>query len=229
MEKACAYIRVSTDDQSNSIEVQRKKIQEYCLFKNIELVQIFTDEGVSGGTSFYTRAGGAAANSLLLNSDIKIIICVKPDRMFRSVKDSLIVVDDWNQKNISLHIIDLGGNTIDTKTALGRMFFIQSISMSEFEKNIGGERTKAILQNKKATGKAYCANIYGFDNIEGKLVVNDYEMENVRDIFNMSDLLSAAKIADKFNELKIPAKKGGIFHASTIQNILKNPIYKQHI
>ncbi len=224
MEKAIAYLRVSTSDQANSLEVQEAKIRNYCKFKEIELVEVFADEDVSGGKPFYERKGGAEANAALM-SGVKSIICVKPDRMFRNVKDSLITVDDWSNEGISLHIVDLGGNSIDTQTAIGRMFFIQAISMAEFEKNIGGERTKAVLNHKKDTGKVYCNAILGFDKIDGRLIKNEEEYKVIEFIQQFKDELSPAKISDKLNAAGYRAKKGGIYHPSTIQSILKNPIY----
>lgn len=224
--KAVAYIRVSTADQANSLEVQTKRIHDYCSFREIELTKIFIDEDVSGGKPFDKRAGGAAANLALEQDGIDTIIAVKPDRLFRSVKDALITVDDWDQNNISLHLIDLGGNSIDTTSALGRMFFIQSISMAEFERRITGERTKSVLNHRKESGKAYCGSILGYDNIDGKMVENEKEMEIIDIIFASKKFgWSAAKIADRLNFLEHKAKKGGKFHASTIQAILKNKIY----
>src|SRR6056297_3514902 len=49
--KAAAYIRVSTDRQvgGESLSVQRKGIKQYCNANNIELVNEYSDEGISGG------------------------------------------------------------------------------------------------------------------------------------------------------------------------------------
>ncbi len=220
--KTIGYIRVSTADQANSLEVQTKRIQDYCTFKQMELTEIFVDEDVSGGKPFNDRKGGSEANKALSNG-IDTIVCVKPDRLFRNVKDSLITVDEWSEIGVSLHIIDLGGNSIDTRTALGRMFFIQSISMAEFERLIGGERTKAVLNHKKDTGKVYCNSILGYDHKDGKLVVNDKEMEIVS--FIKSSELKPDKLAHKLNSFGWKAKKGGKFFPSTVRTILNNEIY----
>jgi DNA invertase Pin-like site-specific DNA recombinase len=222
--RAVGYIRVSTSDQANSLEVQEKRIRDYCKFKKIELTEIFTDEDVSGGKPFYERKGGDAANSALIGG-IDTIIAVKPDRMFRNVKDALITMDDWTENDISLHLVDMGGNSIDTKTAMGRMFFIQAISMAEFERRIAGERTKVILNNRKDSGKVYCHSLLGFDKVDGKLVKNEEEWDTIEYIKQYKYELSPAAIAEKLNANKFKAKKGGIFFPSTIQSILKNPIY----
>lgn len=219
--KAIGYIRVSTSDQANSLEVQQKKIIDYCQFKDIDLVRIYIDEDVSGGKPFYSRQGGSEANKALVNSEVNTIVCVKPDRLFRNVKDALITVDDWSENKISLHIVDLGGNSIDTQTAMGRMFFIQSISMAEFERRITGERTKVILNHKKAEKKVYCAGVYGYDNIDGKMVENKEEMHVIGKIMAYRhDNMSAKTIADILNDNGYKPKKGTKWWASSVQNVI---------
>lgn len=224
--KAIGYIRVSTADQSNSLEVQTKQIKNYCIFQDIELVEIFVDKDVSGGKPFNTRGAGIEVNEALKNLDINTVISTKPDRFFRDVKDALETVDIWSAKKIGLHMIDLGGSTIDTESALGRMFFIQAISMAEFERRITGERTKAVLNHKKDSGKVYSRPMLGFDNIEGELVENEQEQLIVKDIFAQHENnTSAAKIANDLNERGYKAKNGGVFHQSTVRNIINNTVY----
>jgi len=59
MKKAIAYIRVSTDDQVKngvSLENQAERIQDYCGYKDIEIIDEIKDEGVSGGLTRHARA-----------------------------------------------------------------------------------------------------------------------------------------------------------------------------
>lgn len=221
--KTIGYIRVSTKDQKNSITVQENKIREYCRFKNINLNQIITDEDISGGTPFRERPGGSQIFQSLIAGDS--IISIKPDRLFRNVQDALLTVDHWDSKNIALHIIDLGGNSIDTKTAMGRLFFTQAISMAEFERRITGERTKAILNNRKDSSKVYCNQILGFDKINGELTINETEMQIVHKINLWSSHMNPNQIASELNRLSYTTKTGKPFLPSTIRYILKNPIY----
>jgi DNA invertase Pin-like site-specific DNA recombinase len=80
MIQAIGYIRVSTDDQSNSIAVQTERINSYCKFQNIILTEIIIDEDVSGFTEFDKRPGGKKANHLLANTEAKTIIATQPER-----------------------------------------------------------------------------------------------------------------------------------------------------
>lgn len=222
--KVYGYARVSTSDQENSLEVQTKRIHEYCEFKHLQLVDIFVDENISGFTPIDKRPAGSKLLSLL-NKDVKAIVSVKPDRIFRNTSDALATIDGWDKMGIELHMIDMGGATLATKTAMGKMLFTVLIAFSEFERNITGERTKAVLNNKKDTGKAYCGAILGFDNIGGKLVPNTDEMEIIDIIKSNALNYSPAKIAEHLNSWNYKAKKGGKFFPSTIQHIIKNPIY----
>lgn len=217
------YIRVSTDDQNNSLEVQEKQIKQYCLFKELTLITIIQDEDISGHSEFYSRPGGQKVKTLL--GKCNTIVAIKPDRLFRNVKDALITVDDWNKQNIDLHIVDMGGSSFTTKTAAGRLIFTTLISFAEFERNITGERTKSVLNNRKSEGKVYSGMILGFDKTDGVLTRNEAEQEIIREIKHLSVSFKAKKIADILNEKGFRTKTNKLFHPSTVKYILDNPIY----
>ncbi len=236
MEKVIGYARISStavkkgqikvEGDNNSIEVQVKRIKEYCQFKGLELVDILIDEDISGGTEFATRPAGTKALEYF-DKDIKTIIVIKIDRIFRDTVDALLTSKRWNKQNIQMHFVDMGGVSFNTRTALGKLVFTFMVAIAEYEKDITGERTHAVLNNKKETGKAYCGSLLGFDNIDGKMVKNEEEYEIIDLIFDhKSRGHSPAKIASMLNSNDYKAKKGGEFYPSTIQAILKNDIYK---
>jgi len=234
--KCYGYIRISTDRQDESKEVQEKRIRAYCEFKNLQLEGIFTDEGVSGSIPIDNRPEGSKLCNLL-TKEVKGVICVRPDRLFRSTSDALISVEKWNKLNIELHVVDLNGATLNTTTASGKLIFTILIAYAAFEREQTGERVKSVLGNKKSTGKAYCGSILGFDKVGGelvngkiknqKLVPNPDEIAIIEIIKRNSKEMSPEKIANNLNTWGFKAKKGGKFFPSTIQNILKNPIYNE--
>jgi len=223
MEPAIGYIRVSTADQENSLEVQQLQIKEYARFKGITITEIFVDENISGGTEFNNRPAGKRLQAMLLET--RNIIAIKPDRLFRNLKDALITTDEWNENDITLHIVDMGGVAMSTKTAMGRLMFSMIISYAEFEKNIAGERTKAVLKNKKDSGKIYSRPIFGFDSKEGQLIANRSEQEIIKKIKSLSVNMLPTEIAETLNHYGIKTKNGKVFRQSTISYILKNKIY----
>lgn len=105
----------------------------------------------------------------------------KLDRLGRSLKHLLEIVDILGKKDAGLHSIT---DMIDTTTPQGRLFFNISASLAEFEKDLIRERTKAGLEaarargrkggrrkgmNKEAEQKAILAETY---YREGKMSVN---------------------------------------------------------
>lgn len=222
--KVYGYCRVSTQDQENSLEVQKIRIKEYCEFKHLHLIDIFVDENISGFTPLEKRPEGSKLIELL-TKETKAVVAIKPDRLFRNTIDALTTVDKWDNMGIELHMIDIGGATLATKTAMGKMLFTVLIAFSQFERDLTGERVSSILTHKKKEGDVYCAHLLGFDKVDGKLIPNESEQSIIQIIKQHKAELSPAKIADKLNSDGYKAKKGGKFFPSTIQNILKNPIY----
>ena len=215
---------MSTADQENSLEVQEKAIRQYCSFRELNLTEIFIDEDISGFKPFESRPGGKKLAENL--SNIKNIVTVKPDRLFRNTIDGLTTVDKWNQNGISLHIVDMGGVALNTKTAIGRLLFTTLISFSQFERDITGERIKAVLNDKKANGKVYCRPTLGFDNINGQLIPNTQEQVIISHIKSLTQIgKKPTFIASFLNEHRYKTKSGGKFLQSTINYIINNPIY----
>lgn len=220
---AIGYIRVSTDLQDNSLQVQEKRIREYCAFNKLNLVEILVDENVSGGTEILKRPSGRKLNDM---GYIKDIVAIKPDRCFRSTKDALITTDEWNQNGITLHFADVSGSSLSTKTAIGRLMFTTIISFAEFERRTAGERTSVVLNNKKVNKNVYCGSIYGYNKIDSKLQPNLKELEIVKQIYEMkSGGFNDNQIATTLNGMNVTTKKGKLWQGSTVASILGNEIY----
>lgn len=224
MEKTYAYIRVSTSEQQNSLEVQKEKIENYCKFKGLEDPEFLIDEDISGKLPILQRPAGAK----LTGAKDANIISVKLDRLFRNVVDALTMREEWEKQNVSIHLVDMGGNSINTSSAIGIMLFTQMASYGEFERRLIGERTSQALQHKKKNGKIYSRPIYGFDIKDGNLVRNEEEQEWLTDVFELKKAgRSLQRIADYLNRQHVKTKSNGKFHASTISYILNNEIYQK--
>lgn len=226
MKKAAAYIRVSTADQNNSLEAQQARIREYCAYQKIELIELITDEDVSGGKPIYSRDGGKKIKQLIASGQVNCIVSTKVDRLFRNTVDALTSVAEWNEDKISLHIIDMGGLSVDTSSAAGKMVFTMLVAFSEFERGRTAERTKDVLSHKKKNLKAYSPTPYGFDNIDGQLIPNERQQEGLKLIKELhSKGLSLRKIIDQLNIFEFKPVGGGCWHPSTVKQILENDIH----
>jgi hypothetical protein len=125
------YVRVSTDEQENSVANQKEKIAEFAAREGLEVADIFVDEDVTARIPLRNRPKGRIMWDAMNHGDT--VIFNKVDRVFRSVRDAAETVHIWQEKGIRCVIMDLG---IDLATPAGRMFFHQLASFAEFEREV---------------------------------------------------------------------------------------------
>lgn len=229
MDKAVGYIRVSTDQQATegvSLQAQREKIEAYCRLHSLELVSLIEDQGVSGAVSLCDRPGGVQVQADLKKHKAKHVVALKLDRLFRDAADALVQTKAWDEQGIGLHLIDIGGASMNTSSAMGRMFLTMMSGYAELEKNLISERTTLALAHKKAQRQVYAALPLGYANAEGKLVPVDEELLVVAEIKSMkAEGKTLMAIADDLNRRGIVGKRGGRYYARTIKNILENSLH----
>lgn len=226
MEKAIAYVRVSTEEQSSegvSLDAQESRVRAYAQMRGLNLVAIYREEGVSAKIPLRQRPEGSRLVGAIAKKQAKHVIAVKLDRLFRNAADALTQTEQWDKARCALHVIDMGGSAIDTASAMGRMFFTMTAAFAELERNMISERTKSALGHKKASSRAYTRiTPLGFDRIGDALVRNESEMETVRLILRMrSEGRSLQAIARALNEAGAATKQGGLWYAVTVQKALR--------
>jgi DNA invertase Pin-like site-specific DNA recombinase len=146
MKKAAIYARVSTPDQH--IETQLYQLREMAARRgDIEVVQEYKDIGVSGSKA---RRGGLDA--LLADAHrrkFSIVLVAAFDRVARSVKHFLTVVDELN--DLGIEFVSAREN-IDTSGAMGRMFVTIIGCIAELERSLIVERIKAGMRRRRLEG-----------------------------------------------------------------------------
>jgi DNA invertase Pin-like site-specific DNA recombinase len=233
-EKAICYVRVSTLEQANfgvSLDAQEEKIKAYCLINDLEIIEIIREEGVSGGKEFSTRPGGARLLEVIKKKQAKNIVTLKLDRLFRDAADALNQTKNWDKLGIALHVIDMGGTSINTSTATGRLFLTMSVAFAEMELNLIRERTALGMQYKKSKREVYSPTPFGFqekETKEGKVLVEDKKEQNTLALIKKwrSDGLSLRDIVKQLTTRGIPTKQGRKWYPSTIKYLLENDLYQ---
>lgn len=165
MLQAISYVRVSTTEQATegiSLAAQASSIRAYAHFKEMDLVEEVSDPGVSAGKPLQKRDGGKRLFELAAAPHIKAVIAYKLDRLFRDAADCLAVTKRWDDLEVDLHLVDLGGQPIDTSTAMGRFFLTIMAGVAEMERNLIRERTKAAMGHLKDNGLRVGSIPYGY-------------------------------------------------------------------
>ena len=163
---AIGYVRCSTQEQADSglgLDAQAERIRAYCAMRKLVLAEIVTDAGVSGGKPLAARDGGQRLLCALRQNKAQAVVMLKLDRMFRNAADCLNTVEKWERSDVALHVVDLGGNAIDTTSAAGRFMLVVLAGAAEMERNLTRERTRSAMAVKRANGHRVGAVPYGFD------------------------------------------------------------------
>ena len=212
--KAIGYTRCSTCEQADSglgLDAQEQRIRAYCGMRGLELVDLITDAGVSGGKPLGNREGGQRLLAAIKKRQADTVVLLKLDRGFRNAADCLTTVDQWEKSGVALHVVDLGGNAIDTTSAAGRFMLVVLAGAAEMERNLTRERTRSAMAVKRANGQRIGAIPFGFDlDDDGVgLIPNELEQAVIRDIQAMRARgMKLKQIADTLTERGVPTKTG---------------------
>jgi len=171
------YTRVSTVSQAEegeSIDTQKYKIEEYCKKNDYDLLKIFCDAGISGAISPRQRP---ELNKILLNIEAGngegLVVC-KIDRLSRSIKDFINLIDEFNKKKYSIFIINPDINS-DSTTGKFTLHLLSAIA--ELEKNMIQQRTRETLQNMKRKGMRTGSIPFGKQILNNELIMSDHDEE----------------------------------------------------
>lgn len=223
---ALGYVRVSTEEQAASglgLAAQRARIEAYCALRGLELVEILEDAGVSGGKPLTSRPGGAQLAQRLQQRRDGHVIMLKLDRGFRHAADCLATVERWQRLGVTLHVIDLGGNAIDTASAAGKFMLTVLAGAAEMERNLTRERTRAALQIKRARNQRISRFAPFGQRLAGAALVNNpQEQQTIRAIQALhAQGLSLRRIAAALQARGVAGRSGQPLSAKTVRAILK--------
>jgi DNA invertase Pin-like site-specific DNA recombinase len=224
--KAVAYIRVSSDEQAEagvSLDAQAAKLRAYSQVRGLELVEVISDPAVSGHTPLGERAGGRRLLGLVEAGTVEHVLAVKLDRLFRNALNCLQLVEIWSRQGVGLHILDMGGNAVDTSSAMGKMFLTMAAGFAEMERNLMAERTKAALERER--GERLGGHLpYGYEVVAGSKLLLESEADKklmARAKRLQRQGLSVRAIAEKLAREGYVTRRGRPMTKSTVGNLLK--------
>lgn len=221
--RVIGYVRVSTDEQADkglSLKAQRAKIEAYCNLYDLELVEVVEDAGQSGKS--LKREGLQRALASLKKGKADGLVITKLDRLTRSIGDWQDLIDEHFGEKTGQQLFSVT-DSIDTRTAAGRLVLNVLLSVAQWEREAIGERTRDALQHKIARGER-CGKVrFGFDlGPDGKtLVPNAVEQEALQLLRDLRAAgMSLRTIAAELNARGIATKEGRPWIFTSVAGIL---------
>jgi DNA invertase Pin-like site-specific DNA recombinase len=145
MKRAALYLRVSTLDQHP--ETQLYDLRQMAEQRGYQIVQQFEDR-ISGAKA--RRPGLDALMRDARRSQFDVVLVWASDRIARSVKHFLEVLDEFNRLNIEFISFR---EQIDTGGPLGRAVVVIIGAIAELERNLIIERVRAGMRRAKLEGR----------------------------------------------------------------------------
>ncbi|CCW04098.1 recombinase family protein [Bacillus sp. GeD10] len=220
MTKAAIYIRVSTQEQveNYSIEVQRERIRAFCTAKNWEVYDEYIDGGYSG--SNLERPG---IKTLLNNlKKIDVVVVYKLDRLSRSQRDTLELIEEHFLKN-HVDFVSIT-ETLDTSTPFGKaMIGILSV-FAQLERETIAERMRMGHLKRAEKGLRGNGGDYdpaGYTREDGHLIIKKDEADHIKRAFDLYEqYYSITRVQETLKEEGYP-----IWRFRRYRDILSNTLY----
>lgn len=224
--RVAAYCRVSTasDEQLVSLAVQKAHYENYIKSNDEwEFAGLYYDEGVTG-TKKEKRDGLLSMVADCERGKIDFVITKSISRFARNTTDCLELVRKLLDLNISIFF---GKENLNTGSMESELMLSILSSLAESESMSISENEKWGIKKRFQNGTFIISYPpYGYDNVDGEMVIVPGQAEIVKQIF--SDTLagkSTHAIANELNEKGIQTKKGGRWTPGTINGIIGNEKY----
>jgi site-specific DNA recombinase len=205
--KVIGYTRVSPSVQATdgvSLDVQAQKIHAYALVKDWTVAGVIRDAGVSA--KHLKRPGLARPVALVRAGEVGAVIVHKLDRPPCSVKDPNSLVELFETKGVALVSLQ---ESLDATTATGRLMMNVLASVSQWEREVIGERTREAMQHLKANGQVY-----------SRPVVDDAAtLARIQALRGAGATHQA--IADTLTREGLPTARGGAWAAATVLGLVR--------
>ena len=176
------YARVSTDTQTNDNQLLR--LTQIAEARGYVIFDKYCD--VASGANPRRPELGRMLHDAQYHKFDKIL-CVKIDRLARSIVNLLEVIQRLDGWGIAIEFVD---QPIDTSGAVGRMMLTILGALAEFERELISDRTKAGLQRAKSEGRSAGRPVRS---------LTSYQIDKARQLVKDNPHISQRELASNFN------------------------------
>lgn len=226
MKFVALYPRVSTQEQAKegySIDEQIERLKSYCHVMGWKNFKLYIDAGFSGG-----NMNRPALQNMIKDIEagkVEKVVVYKLDRLSRSQKDTLNMIEDIFLKN-GVDFVSICEN-FDTASPFGRAMVGILAVFAQLEREQIKER---LLMGREARAKEGrwigVGNVpVGYNYENGQLIIEPFEALQVQELFELYIAgNSPRKIAKIFNEKGYKTRYGK-WYEKRIVTTLQNPVY----
>ena len=144
--RVLGYARVSSKDQD--LEIQINEIKKFCNYRSFELVRMFTDK--SSGKDINRDGFQDMLQAIHKKTfDADAVVVFKTDRMGRSLKNLIDILEDFSRNHIQF--ISISDN-MDTTLPTGKLMFQIVGAFAEYERTVINERTRLGIEQAQKDG-----------------------------------------------------------------------------
>lgn len=224
--KVGAYCRVSSmhSEQRHSYEAQKLYFQQlFAGSADEELVDVYADLGISG-TKAETRPEFQRMLDDCRTGRINRIYTKSISRFARNTKDCLVTLRELKKLGVTVCFEKEG---IDTSRISDEIMVTIMEGLAQEESGSISKNVRWSLRRRMANGTLGIARVpYGYDKVDGKLVINEEKAAIVRRIFSLYlSGYGARRIAVIFNNEEIASPTGIKWNNVTILKILRQEKY----
>lgn len=223
------YARVSTQEQAqngHSIDEQIERMEKYCDAMGWGTRKSYIDAGFSGAKTDRPMLQSMIRD--IKTQNIEKVIVYKLDRLSRSQKDTLMLIEDVFLAN-NCDFVSMSEN-FDTSTPLGRAMIGILAVFAQLEREQIKERMRMGMEARAKQGY-YCGGKIpiGYTYEDDELIINDYEAMQVQRVFEeYIKGTSPLKIVNLMDNLGFEHNYGK-WTEITVRNVLHQRLYTGEI
>jgi DNA invertase Pin-like site-specific DNA recombinase len=239
--RAAIYVRVSVDERAEgnggSLTSQEAAARAECSKRGLEVSQVYSDSGHSGGT--LERPALAELRAAVKAGEVAAVVVYAVDRLSRRQADVLALLEEFAAAGAG---IASASQPFDTTTPMGRAMIGVLAIFAELQREEIRARTRVALKRKMDAGEAVGRTPFGLRRSGKRYVADPDTWPTVARILDeRSAGASCQAIADHLNAERVPTPtahrlaagsalaKGGLIQvagkwsAATVARLCRSP------